>query len=205
MFEIPPTFLITDGRADLARLGDLLRAALDGGIRGVQIREPRLSARDLAALCSEWKTAFDTVDGLLMINDRVDVAAAGLTHGVHLGHRSLPPCTARAILPETSVIGFSVHDAEQMAGGAAADYFVLAPLFETTSKPLAQPLGLERARDLLVTRPRPTILLGGIDASNAGAAREIGGQGVAVMSAVCNATDPRAAAAELVATERVEP
>ena len=140
---------------------------------------------------------------MLLVNDRVDVAAAGMVHGVHLGHRSLPPDTVRAILPEESIIGFSVHDAEQMAAGAAADYFILAPLFSTGSKPGARPLGLERARELLAAWPRPTFLLGGIDCTNVSAAREIGGQGVAVMSAVCDATDPRAAAAGLVATERV--
>ena len=46
----------------------------------------------------------------------------------------------------------------------------------------------------------PVILLGGIDASNAGSAREIGASGVAVMSAVWDASDPRSAAAALVAT-----
>ena len=69
--DLPPTFLITDGRADVDRLGGLLRAALDGGIRGVQVREPGLSARAIAELCLEWKPVFDAVGAMLLVNDRV--------------------------------------------------------------------------------------------------------------------------------------
>ena len=104
MEDLPRTFLITDGRADLERLRGLFRAALDGGIRGVQVREPGLTARALGELCAEWKPAFDAASAMLLVNDRVDIAAAGFVHGVHLGHRSLPPDTVRAMLPEASVV-----------------------------------------------------------------------------------------------------
>lgn len=197
---IPDTFLITDGSGELARIHDIIAAALDGGVRGIQVREPSLSARQLCTLCADLKPRIDACGGVLVVNDRADVVAAGLAHGVQLGHRSLRPEAARRFLPRSAIIGCSVHDLSQIQEAVAADFVVLAPLFATGSKPGAEPLGLSRARELVSASLLPVILLGGIDVSNAGSAREIGASGVAVMSAVCDASDPRSAAAALVAT-----
>lgn len=194
------TFLITDGRGDVRRVRDLVASALAGGVRGIQLREPRLSARDLGELCRELMPRVEGVGGLLFVNDRVDVVAAGFAHGVQLGHRSLRPAEARGMLPEAALIGCSVHDLAQVAAGSDADFLILAPLFVTNSKPGVTPLGLDGARELIAASPRPVVVLGGIDASNVASAREIGASGVAVMSAVCDSNDPRSAAAALVAT-----
>ena len=38
---------------------------------------------------------------------------------MHLGHRSLPPESARAILPAAATVGYSVHDAAQKSVDAS--------------------------------------------------------------------------------------
>jgi thiamine-phosphate pyrophosphorylase len=199
------TMLITDGRGDPDRVIRVVAAALAGGVRGVQVREPSLSAREVCALCEELKPRVEAVGGELFVNDRVDVVAAGYAHGVQLGYRSLRPVAARRVLPASARVGYSVHDLAQIREGEAADFFILAPLFPTGSKPGVEPLGLDRAGELVAASPRPVVLLGGIDAANARSAREIGASGVAVMRAVCDADDPRSAAAALVATRLDSP
>jgi hypothetical protein len=111
---IPDTFLITDGSGELARIHGIISAALDGGVRGIQVREPSLSARQLCALCADLKPRIDACGGVLVVNDRADVVAAGLAHGVQLGHRSLRPEAARRFLPRSAIIGCSVHDLSQI-------------------------------------------------------------------------------------------
>ncbi|MEE9126457.1 MAG: thiamine phosphate synthase, partial [Planctomycetota bacterium] len=87
--------LITDGAGDLDRIQTVVAAALAAGFAAVQLREPKLGARQLAALCERlWPRVLEH-DAVLLVNDRVDVAALDLAHGVHLGFRSLAPGAAR--------------------------------------------------------------------------------------------------------------
>ncbi|MCB9869436.1 MAG: thiamine phosphate synthase [Planctomycetes bacterium] len=190
--------LVTDGRGDAARVEHLVTAAVAGGIRAVQLREPGLCAAELATLCAALRPVLDAVGGVLLVNDRADVVAAGLAHGVHLGHRSLRPEQVRPFVG-AALVGCAAHDAGELRAAQAADYVLLSPLFRTASKPDVEPLGLSRAARWIAGSATPVLLLGGIDASNAAAARQIGARGVAVMRAVCDASDPRAAAAELCA------
>lgn len=203
MRQLPDTFLVTDGRGDPERIRRLVTAVVRGGIRGVQLREPDLSAAILHQLCVDLRPQLDGVDGCLIVNDRADVAAARGVDGVQLGHRSLPPSEVRGFLPPSRIIGASVHQAEEMLPGAvatAADFLVLAPLFATACKPGVDPVGPEIASRWIAACALPVLVLGGITEASAPAAREIGASGIAVMGALCNARDPAAMAAALVAT-----
>ncbi|MEE2887611.1 MAG: thiamine phosphate synthase [Planctomycetota bacterium] len=194
------TVFVTDGLGDIQRLDGLLEAALAGGIRVVQLREPKLDAAALSDIGRRWMPRFDAVGAALLVNDRTDVALAGRAHGVHLKQVSLATAPVGG---ENLWIGRSVHDAAEILAARAAHYLHLAPLFPTTSKPGVTPLGVEGARALLATTAQPVVLLGGITLDNVERARRIGGIGVAVMSAICGAADPESAARQLVASRRV--
>ena len=191
------TMLITDGVGDPSRIGTIVRAVVAGGVRAVQLREPKLSAQQLVELCVGLRPILAHEGGVLIVNDRADVVAAGFADGVHLGHRSLTPESVRAFLPPGCLVGWSAHSADELRRGASADYAILAPLFPTASKPGASPLGLETARDLVSISSCPVVLLGGVVPTNVQSARETGAVGVAAMSAFCGARDPRAAAEAL--------
>ena len=123
--------LITDGAGDLARIEAVVTAALRGGCRCVQLRERTWSARQHAAACERLQPLLDAAGGLLLVNDRVDVASAGLAHGAQVGHRSLAPAAARQALPRPALLGSSTHDARELDGAAAAgcDFALLAPVW----------------------------------------------------------------------------
>jgi len=191
--------LITDGVGDLDRIQNIVTAALEGGFSGVQVREPKLGARQLVALCEHLWPVVCEHDAVLLVNDRVDVAALECVHGVHLGFRSLVPRQARAILGPQKLVGFSAHDGDELAWASdqGVDYVILAPVFATGSKPDATPLGVEATQALVSAATVPAILLGGLNEHTLDAAMTIPAHGHAFMSAVFQAEDPEGAACRL--------
>ena len=65
--------LITDGAGDATRIAAIVEAAVAGGVRSVQVREPRFGACQLLELCGRLRSVLEAVGGLLLVNDRVDV------------------------------------------------------------------------------------------------------------------------------------
>ncbi len=196
--------VITDGHGDLVRLEQLVAAALDGGARCVQVREPHWSARMLMKGCERLLPLLEAVQGLLLVNDRLDVAAARLAHGTQIGHKSLPPAVARDVVGVRSLLGFSAHDARELDEAATAcDFALLSPVWATTSKPGLPHLGVARAAQLTATAKLPLVWLGGIGVQQVAQIAALDPPcrpvGIAVRSAVMSADDPAAAARSLLA------
>jgi len=195
--------LVTDGRGDAVRLERIVRAAIDGGARCVQLREPHWSARQLLQTAERLRPMLDAVNGLLLVNDRVDVAATDAAHGAQIGHRSLPPELARQVLGPSRVLGYSAHDQGQvdLAAAAGCDFALLAPVWATTSKPGLPHLGEALAVSLTSRARLPVVWLGGITPTNAARIADLPLRsrpvGIAVRSAVMEAEDPRYAVAAL--------
>jgi thiamine-phosphate pyrophosphorylase len=195
--------LVTDGLGDLARLQVIVTAALAGGVRCVQLREPKWTARALVRACELLTPQLDSVGGLLLVNDRVDVAATRVAHGANIGHRSLPPDLAREVIGPHGMLGYSAHDEEELEQAAAGgcNFALLSPVWPTTSKPGAAFLGVARAAELTANATLPVVWLGGVDeytveqiSTAPAAGRPVG---VAVRSAITAAADPATAAREL--------
>jgi thiamine-phosphate pyrophosphorylase len=197
--------VISDGHGDLTRLERVLAAAVAGGARCVQLREPQWSARQYLLACERLQPLLARVQGLLLVNDRLDVVAARLAHGAQIGHRSLPPALARAVVGPTAVLGYSAHDADELALAAAGgcDFALLSPVWATTSKPGLPHLGVARAARLTAAAQLPVVWLGGIGLPQAAAVAAVEPAqrpvGVAVRSAVMVASDPGAACQGLLA------
>lgn len=197
--------LVTDGRGDAARIEWLVGEAVAAGVRAVQLREPAWPARTLLRTCERLLPTLSAVDGVLLVNDRVDVAAAGVAHGAQIGSRSLPPELARAVLGPQRVLGYSAHSTGELdlAAAAGCDFALLSPVWPTASKPGAQHLGAARAAWFTARARLPVVWLGGVSAPLLASLRDAppAGRpvGVAVRSAIGDAPDPRAAATALIA------
>lgn len=190
-------YLITDP-AMTARRGllDTVAAAVDGGVTLVQLRDKE---GPIAALIESGRAlqALLAPRGIpLIVNDRADVAQAIGAGGLHLGQSDLTPARARAILGPRAIIGLSLTDESQVATvDAAVDYIGLGPIFPTGTKPDATAaLGEARFAALRKRLDLPVVAIGGLTAANAARAIAAGADGVAVVSAICAAPDPRAAA-----------
>jgi thiamine-phosphate pyrophosphorylase len=196
-------YVITDRTATQGRsLEEVVGACIQGGARVFQLREKDLEARELTALAECLLQLITPVGGLLLINDRIDVALAVGANGAHLSQRGLPPAVARRLLGPTRLLGVSCHslaEAEEAQQGGA-DFILLGPIFSTPSKALyGSPVDLELIREV---RPRiglPIFAIGGITAANRPEVRTAGADGVAVISAVMAAPDVSAAVRALLA------
>ncbi len=183
----------------------IARAAVRGGAGIIQLRDKRGDVPAMLALAREMGRAVREEGGQFVVNDRVDVALAAGTDGAHVGQQDLPPAEARALLGKEAVIGLSLKTAGQVdaAPVESLSYGAIGGIFPTSSKrqdlPPAGLAGLAKlARQLRKRMPAlPIVAISGITVENAAPVIAAGVDGVAVISAVCAAEDPEAAARAL--------
>ena len=96
------------------------------------------------------------------------------------GRRSVPQAGA------VQLVGASAHSATEIAEAAAlgADYATLSPIFATTCKPGAVPLGIGSLAAVCKESPLPIFALGGIGRDKLNACIEAGAAGCCMMSAL---------------------
>jgi len=192
-------YFVTDRRQTAGRsLPDVVRAALDGGVRAVQLREKDLEGKALYQLAGQLRELTVRYQARLLINDRVDVALAVEADGVHLGQTSFPVAVARRLLGPGKLIGVSTHNPEEIAAAAEADFLVFGPVYATPSKAkYGEPQGLARLRQAVAQSPLPLLAIGGIAVEQVTEVLGTGAYGVAVISALSTAPDPARAASTL--------
>ena len=188
------------GGHDLAELG---REVVAGGATLVQLRDKHGSTRAMVEEARRLRALLEPVP--FVVNDRVDVALAAEADGVHLGQDDMTAAEARLLLGKTAIIGLSVKTVAQAreAPLELIDYVAIGGVYATTSKDnTAAPIGIAGLREVVgALRMRepdfPICAIAGIDAGNAAEVIAAGADGVAVISALSRAGDPRAAAREL--------
>ncbi len=198
----PCLCLVTDRR--LVPDGDLparIAQAVAGGVNLVQLREKDLAGGDLLVLASEIQDALSG-SAPLIVNERVDVARSAGASGVQLGEAALSPARARRILHADSIIGRSVHSVEGaiQAERDGADFLLVGTMFASSSHPGEEPSGPDLIARVTSRCSIPIIGIGGINAGNAAQVVEAGASGVAVISAILAAPDPREAAQRIMQT-----
>lgn len=174
--------------------------AVAGGVSMVQLRDDTTPSGELIVLAQVLVGQLAPQRVPLIVNNRLDVALASGAAGLHVGQTDLAPAAARAALGPTAILGLSITATAQMTAvdPALVDYLGVGPIFATATKLDAAPaMGLVGLAACRARSRLPIVAIGGIDATNAAAVMRAGADGVAVVSAVCAATSPRAAAAEL--------
>jgi thiamine-phosphate diphosphorylase len=194
-----PLMLVTDRRRSGDRpLAAVVDEAIEGGVNIVQLREKDLPAGELLTLARQLRGVCGH-RALLFVNDRLDVALLSGADGVHLGEESLPVAAVRRLIPATMFVGRSVHtvNAARQAELDGADYLVAGTIFASPSHPSVVPAGIELLQRITARVSVPVLAIGGVNAENAEECRAAGASGVAVISAVLRAEDPRLAAERL--------
>ena len=202
MSSLPRLLIITDRNATGERsLVDVVRGALAGGARLIQLREKELDGGPLLELARSLVAQCERYEARLLVNDRIDVALAAQAHGVVLPADSFPTDVARRLLA-TRLVGRSTHAAGEIAGAAreGCDFALFGPVFDTPSKSrYGAPQGIARLREA-AQAPIPVYAVGGITAASAGEVIRAGAHGVAVIREVMSAPDPRSAVERLLAS-----
>ncbi|GGC85066.1 thiamine-phosphate synthase [Tersicoccus solisilvae] len=209
-------YLVTDtalaaGPGGSRRVPDVVAAAVAGGVTCVQVREKHATGREyLALVTAVAERVGDRVP--VLVNDRVDVFlaardAGAAVAGVHVGQDDLPVTAVRRLIGPDAVLGLSASTADELDVVATlpvgtVDYLGIGAVHATATKPDAPaPLGVDgfgrAVARLSAGSGLPAVAIGGISTDDAAALRDAGAAGLAVVSAICAAPDPEAAARQL--------
>lgn len=175
---------------------ELARLAIEGGADTIQFRQKAgnfrhklYAAKRTAAVCKATSTQ-------LIVDDHLDIMMAVEAHGVHLGRTDFPVADARKVLGSEKVIGATANSLKEVELGVAAgaDYIGYGPIYYSDSKAnLASIQGLKGLEKACKMVDVPVIAIAGITADRVPEVLEAGAHGVAIMSAISTAEDPRAA------------
>jgi len=198
--------LVTDSAlANGHSLAGIVAAAVKGGVTLVQLREKTASTRAFIEQAKVLKRLLAPLRVPLLINDRIDVALAADADGAHVGQQDMPVALARQLLGPAAIIGLSITELGQVHDRDVelADYLGVGPIFaQSTKLDATPPLGLDGLAEVRRASSKPIVAIGGVSAANADAVRSAGADGIAVVSAIMGADDPRAAAAALVSAPK---
>ena len=208
--EILPLYFVA-GTQDCRHLGDnpadnllsVLRQALEGGITCFQFRDKGKFSlenspdeqRSLAIQCRDLCRQYDVP---FIVDDNVDLALEIEADGIHVGQSDTPVKTIRAKTNKPLIIGWSINRLDEVKIGEEIpeiDYFGVGPIFTTQSKENTSPtLGTEfiqTLREAGITKP--LVAIGGIKLEHVKTLRKYGADGVAVITAITQANDIKAA------------
>ena len=194
-------YLVTDrGLCGNRLLEDVAHQALVGGAACIQLREKDVSTRFFVEEARKMKALAARFRVPLIINDRIDVALASEADGVHIGQDDMPYAEARKLMGPEAIIGLSVETWDDVVAAEALDvnYLGVSPIFETPTKTdMKGNWGLEGLARIKAYSRHPLVAIGGLNASNAKEAVMAGADCIAVVSAICAASDPLLASREI--------
>ena len=196
----PTLYVITDSTYHTTET--LLHAvdeACAGGATLIQLREKDTGGRDYLALAQQVKAVTDKYGVPLIIDDRVDVAIACDAAGVHVGASDLPVAVCRRLLGPDKIVGATAKSVEaaKAAYEDGADYLGTGAIYPTTTHVTTRITPVETLDEICRTVPIPVVAIGGLNAENMDVLADSPIAGVAIVSAVMKADDPRAAAAHI--------
>jgi len=198
MFEL---CLVTDEAACKGRpLPEVVAAAAKGGVTMVQLREKDLNSRQFIRRAEILLEILAPQGIPLIINDRVDIALAISADGVHVGQSDMPVLQVRDLVSPFAIVGLSIETVDQgkASENLPTNYYGVGPIFSTPTKTdAAPPMGLSGLKELRLHTQKPLMAIGGITEQNVEKVMQAGADGIAVVSAICSAEDPEAAARAL--------
>lgn len=174
---------------------------LDAGVRTIQLRikdrqehEVEETVRTAIALGKQYRAR-------LFINDYWRLAIQYQAYGVHLGQEDLEVADLAAIRNAGLRLGISTHDDAELDRALALrpSYIALGHIFPTQTKEMpSAPQGLTELKRHLARLPHiSTVAIGGISLARAPEVKATGVGSIAVVSAITQAPDWRAATRQL--------
>ena len=209
-----PLYLVLDPQLCGGALGmvETTRAAIAGGASIVQLRAPEWKKREMCE-CARALLRITRAAGIpLVIDDHADVALAVDADGLHVGQKDLSPADvmdmdfkdvpadARAVIGHDRILGLSINCVEEalVIEKDLVDYIGIGPYRATaTKKDAGAALGATGLKAIVRAAGMPSVAIGGIKLEHVADVMTTGVDGVAIVSAVCGAPNPEAAARAL--------
>lgn len=177
------------------RLPQVAGEAVGGGVNVVHLRDKRAAAHGLRLTFKGLGQSLRTGTIVVVNADWQRAVAFGARH-IHLPEQAAPVGVVRHHLGNGALVGKSAHSLEAALKAAAqgADYVVAGTVFASQSHPDTEPQGLDFLREVCTAVSIPVLAIGGVTPDNLGACIEAGAAGVAVLSPIMRAADPKAVA-----------
>lgn len=177
----------------------IVEQAVQGGCTLVQLREKNFSTREFIQEAKGIKAITDKYNIPLIINDRVDICLAVNAAGVHLGQEDMPVSDARRLLGSEKIIGCSAHNINEalLAEQEGADYLGVGAIFTTATKKDTVATSIQTLGEICEKVKIPVVAIGGLKEENV---KELTGtniSGIAVVSAIMAAKEPKKEAQHL--------
>ena len=193
-------YLVTDRRNKTDdEFLNIIEEAIKGGTTIVQLREKTASTKEFYDLALKVKEITSRYGVPLLINDRIDIALAVGSEGVHIGQDDMPADIAREIIGEDKILGVSASTVEEAKKAEidSADYIGSGAVFPTSTKDDADSVSKEELKEIVDSIDIPVVAIGGITVENAHTLKGSGIAGFSVVSAIMSAEDPKEASGKL--------
>lgn len=181
---LPRTMGITHA-SEIGAVPQLARldAALAGGLRLVQIREPGLASAERETFAQAVADRCRQAGALVLVNDDSALARRIGADGLHLPASRLAELDVR---PAFEWVGASCHTRAELERAAALglDYALLGAVKTTPSHPERAALGWKAFAEMAARLPMPVFALGGLGADDLCDAKAAGAHGIAAIRAV---------------------
>jgi len=177
------------------RLPQIAGEAVGGGVNVVHLRDKRAAAHGLKVTFKGLGQSLRTGTIVVVNADWQRAVGFGARH-IHLPEQSAPVGVIRHHLGAGALVGKSAHSVEAAlkAASQGADYIIAGTIFASQSHPDVEPAGPDFLREVCAAVSIPVLAIGGVTPENLGACLEAGAAGVAVLSPIMRAADPKAAA-----------
>lgn len=180
--SLPDQMAISAAGANVEAFWPRYRAALDRGVRLIQLREKTLDAENWRRFVAEAIEIASPYNAIVIVNGDVGLAAELGASGIQLAAKQLQNLEVRPDLPW---VGASCHNAAELQRAIAlgCDYALLSPVLPTKTHPDAAALGWSGFAAIALGSPIPVFALGGMQTDLQQTAWEHGAHGIALLSA----------------------
>ena len=181
---------------------DWVERVLQLGVNSAQLRINNPQVSDLENQIQSAVAAGESASAQVFINDYWSLAIKYHAYGVHLGQDDLDSAHLAVIQQAGLRLGISTHGYYEILRALEyqPSYIALGHVFATSTKDMPSlPQGVSRLAlyQKLIGDRVPTVAIGGITIERAAKVWRTGVSGVAVVSAITQATDPALAITEL--------
>jgi thiamine-phosphate pyrophosphorylase len=177
---------------------DLAKAYLNGGATFLQFRAKRMASGAMLETAAAIGELTRAAGGILIVNDRADIARLADADGVHVGQDDLDPAAVRSLVGDERLVGVSTHTTSQLetAAGQPVEYLAVGPVFATATKATGYAaIGLDQVRAAAAIARAAglrLVAIGGITLDRAREVIDAGAAAVAVISDLIATNDPEA-------------
>lgn len=179
-----------------------IEQALQGGITMLQLREKHNDLLLIKERAHALKSLVKSYKVPLIINDFVELAAEVDADGVHIGQGDMHPKEVRDIIGPDKIIGLSIETLEELKLSNEIDeidYVSISVVYSSKTKSdYKRVWGLEGLQEAVKYSKHPITAIGGIRLDNAIDIIHSGINGITVIGAIYDSTDPLKVASDLI-------